>query len=140
MKTILLLLFVSLSTATFAQKFKWKSAITPSALSFVGGASWGAHEALTHHWPTVHKKFPGLNPQYWNPALSWENKYWRNVPVQITDAKHVLFTTHAVTVFTACCFITIGEKRPWWHYAILAGSSLVGYSAGNYLTYNVVLK
>lgn len=120
--------------------FSFKKLVLPTALSFIAGGAWGTHEALMHHWPAVHKKYPGLNPQYWNPAVSWENKYWRNVPVQISDAKHLLYTVTAVSTFSAGITIAIGEKRPLWHYLAAAGSSLMGYSFGNFLTYNVLLK
>ena len=117
-------------------------------LSFVAGASWGLHETLQHHWPTFERKHPGANPQWWNPAESWRNKYRGGdpergrtaVPVQFTDAKHLLVTAHNATLFGAGLCIGWGNRRKWWRYAVDAGAALVAYSAGNFLTYNILYR
>ena len=114
-------------------------------LSFVAGASWGLHETLQHHWPTFERKHPGANPQWWNPDQSWLNKYQNRdpnqgrtgVPVQLTDAKHLLVLVHNTTLFSAGVSIGIWHRRKWWRYAVDAGAALLSYSAGNLLTYNM---
>jgi hypothetical protein len=112
-------------------------------LPFVAGALWALHETLQHHWGYFERKHPNANAQWWNPALSWKNKY-RNSdpnegrtcwPVQVTDAKHLLVLGHNATLFGAGVSIGLGKPRKWWRYAIDAGVSLLSYSAGNYLTY-----
>lgn len=117
-------------------------------LSFVAGASWGLHETLQHHWPTFERKHPGANPQWWNPDQSWLNKYQNRdpnqgrtgVPVQLTDAKHLLVLVHNTTLFSAGVSIGIWHRRKWWRYAVDAGAALVAYSAGNFLTYNILYR
>lgn len=118
-------------------------------LSFVAGASWGLHETLQHHWPAFERKHPGANPQWWNPDESWRKKYRggdpergrTGVPVQFTDAKHLLVLAHNTTLFGSGVSIALGGKRrKWWRYAVDAGASLVAYSAGNFLTYNVLYR
>lgn len=112
-------------------------------LPFVAGALWGLHETLQHHWAYFAEKHPGANPQWWNPAESWRNKYrnrdpeqGRTIwPVQLTDAKHLLVLGHNATLFGAGVSIGFGRPRKWWGYAIDVGVSLLSYSAGNYLTY-----
>jgi len=118
-------------------------------LSFVAGASWGLHETLQHHWPAFERKHPGANSRWWNPAESWRNKYrggdpergrtgW---PVQVTDAKHLLVLAHNTTLFGAgVCVALGGERRKWWRYALDAGAAVVAYTAGNFLTYNILYR
>lgn len=117
-------------------------------LPFVAGASWGLHETITHHWPTFERKHPNVNQQWWNPSESWRNKY-RNrdpnqgrtaVPVQITDAKHMLILTHNAALFGAGVIVGIGNNRKWWQYCMDIGCSLLAYSAGNFLTYNILYR
>lgn len=149
MKIAAILLIVALFTQSIsAQRYDLRHAIAPAASAFIAGAAWGAHEGLTHHWPAVHTKFPNLNPAWWNPAESWKRKYFqhdpeqgrRHVPVQFTDAKHLLITAHNVALFGAGVTITINQRRPVLHYLIDAGISLVAYSAGNFVTYNLILR
>ena len=117
-------------------------------LPFVAGASWGLHETLQHHWPAFERKHPGANPQWWNPDQSWLNKYQNRdpnqgrtgVPVQLTDAKHLLVLVHNTTLFSAGVSIGIWHRRKWWRYAVDAGAALVAYSAGNFLTYNILYR
>lgn len=112
-------------------------------LPFVAGALWALHETLQHHWGYFERKHPNANAQWWNPALSWKNKY-RNGdpnegrtgwPVQVADAKHALVLGHNATLFGAGLSIGLGKPRKWWRYALEAGASLVAYSAGNFITY-----
>ena len=112
-------------------------------LPFVAGALWALHETLQHHWGYFERKHPNANPQWWNPAESWRNKYKNGDPdqcrtgwpVQVTDAKHLLVLGHNATLFGAGLSIGFGKPRKWWRYAIDAGVSLISYSAGNFLTY-----
>lgn len=119
-----------------SKSYRFQGAIIPAGLSLISGAGLGVHEKIVNHWPVFHARFPNLNPQYWNPELSWKNKHWRDVPAQISDAKHVAMTIHNITLFTAGASITIGEKRCWWHYLADAGISLFFYSLGNAITYD----
>lgn len=95
------------------------------SVSFVSGAAWVLHEATAHHYNDFQKRFPNANPKYWNPAISWQNKYVDglvdngrtkigpfNKPVVLTDAKHLLASINQVTMLGAGAIITFGEKRP----------------------------
>ena len=44
---------------------------------------------LSHHWSK--SKFNKLNPYFWNPELSWKNKYTlsKYIPDTLTDAWHI---------------------------------------------------
>ena len=149
MKRAFLILIVALLTHQVrGQRYDLRRAAAPGAAAFVAGAAWGAHEGLTHHWPAVHAKFPRLPATWWNPAESWRNKYFqrdpeqgrRPVPVQFTDAKHLLVTGHNVALFAAGVSISLNRRRPWQHYLLDAGISLAAYSAGNFVTYNLVFR
>lgn len=129
-------------------KYNWRKAIAPAALSFVGGGAWGLHETIQHHWPKFNQRFPGANPKFWNPYISWQNKYrgWPNdtrrtgVPIFFTDAKHTLASINQVSLFAAGVTITIGEKRPILHYVYDAAISFGAYSLGNKITYDWLFR
>lgn len=120
---------------------------------FSGGA-WGVHEATMHKWPEVQKKHPGLNPEYWNPAESWRNKYVNGdpaqgrkrfagvvIPVHLTDAKHALASGAFISGFAAGGFtLSNARRQPVWHTLADIGLSFIAYTAGNYLTYNVIMR
>lgn len=117
-------------------------------LPFLAGASWGLHETISHHWPAFERRHPGANAQWWNPAQSWRNKY-RNkdpdqgrtgVPVQFTDAKHLLILAHNTMLFAAGVNIGFGRPKKWWQYTLDIGGSLLSYTVGNFLTYNIIYR
>ncbi len=140
MKGLLVLLFL-LPIALPAQRYEWRRAIAPAALSFTAGASWGLHETLMHHNARFFEVFPKASRRYWGPS-SWQNKYedaWY-VPVQLSDGKHLAATLHHTLIFSAGVTITLGEKRPTWHYLADAGISLAAYSAGNRLVWDGVFR
>ena len=49
-------------------------------LVFLAGASKGFNETLMFHWDAFHRKFPGANTQWFNPNVSWKNKYENGDP------------------------------------------------------------
>ena len=57
---------------------KWKMSgnkYLTGGLMIVAGAAKGFNETLQFHWKAFHAKFPKANPQWYNPAISWRNKY-----------------------------------------------------------------
>ncbi|HEX2630623.1 MAG TPA: hypothetical protein VHM26_16515 [Chitinophagaceae bacterium] len=101
------------------------------SLVFVAGASKGFNETLQFHWKAFRHSFPKANAQWFNPAISWRNKYKNGDP----DAgpKHFL-STSALVMFTdqyhlntfinraawsTAVVIKIGEgKKPFKHYVM----------------------
>jgi hypothetical protein len=130
-----------------AQGYNWKRAIAPAALSFTAGAAWGTNQVLEHRNAAFFRVFPEANVRFWGPD-SWRNKYvgfnpenGRNkTPIWITDGKHLTASANQVLIFGAGLCIGIGKKRKWWHYAADIGVSFVAYSAGNYVTYNLIFR
>lgn len=130
-----------------AQGYNLKRAIAPAALSFTAGAAWGTNQVLEHRNAAFFRVFPDANVRFWGPD-SWRNKYKNlapengrnNMPIWITDGKHLTASANQALIFGAGLCIGIGEKRKWWHYVADAGLSFVSYSVGNYLTYNLIFK
>ena len=76
--------------------------ITAALLIILGGMSYGLKETVTHHYPAFEARFPHADQSWWNPALSWHNKYEGGIPAQgpafwgsttvfvfVTDAYHL---------------------------------------------------
>lgn len=107
-------------------------------LVFVAGASKGFNETLQFHWKVFRRKFPNANPQWFNPAVSWRNKYKNGDPfagpksflstsalVMFTDQYHLNNFINRAAWGTALV-IKIGEgKKPLKHYLF----DLLFYSA-----------
>lgn len=129
-----------------AQGVKYRPRVLPVVLSAVSGASYGIHETV------VHKPFripDGWNRQYWDASVSWTNKYKDNNPdagsafpgsttvfVWTTDAKHLFGTVHRTTLFGAGVTITLGEKRPIWHYLLDGAISYAAFAASFHAVYS----
>lgn len=67
-------------------------------------------DTLVHHWGSIRPMFGFVkrNDEWWNPALSWANKYRRKLPVQLSDAWH--FFKMLMLLFWAAALIWIGFK------------------------------
>lgn len=89
-----------------AQK-KWKDYLISGSAMFVSGMLDGTVESINYHYETGFKpRFPNANDQFWNPAVSWKNKYKNGDPLYgpkfvgsttlfafTTDAYHLLRTS-----------------------------------------------
>jgi hypothetical protein len=153
MKTFVLLCIVLISFKANAQNWNWKkelhATILPASLTAMAGSAWGVHEALQYRQTTFKKRFQNANPQYWDPSVSWENKYWRKVPVQISDAKHLFATLEQLSLFAAGVTATIPISRRWQkgngkhnlaRIALQSAATSFGYFVGNELTFSQFFK
>lgn len=137
MKLIIALLLISIST--FAQKEdakknKWridKNKLLTGGLVVVSGSAKGFNETLQFNYPIFQKTFPKANKQWFDPRVSWRNKYEGGNPDN--GAKHFL-STSALVMFTdqyhlnnfiqrtalmSALVIKIGEgKKPVKHYIL----------------------
>lgn len=144
----LALLFVVLSVSAQRYTLRRPALWVGAGLGFVAGATHGTHEKIMFHYSKFQSRWPNANPQYWNPQVSWLNKYKNNDPEQgrngkpvvLTDAKHLLVSTTQVTLFGAGVCITIGERRPIWHYAIDAVIVGIFRSVGNELAFDTLYR
>lgn len=116
--------------------------------AFVSGSTWGIHEKIMHHWNIFHERFPGLNPQFWNPEISWKNKYkkWPEnqrrslVPIFFTDAKHLLASLNQIALFFAGITVAFNTDFILWAYASKIVGAFIVYTIGNWITFKVLYK
>ncbi|HEX6192114.1 MAG TPA: hypothetical protein VFZ42_07110 [Chitinophagaceae bacterium] len=118
------------------------------SLVFVAGASKGFNETLMFHWKIFRRYFPNVNPKWFNPDISWRNKYKNGDPnagpkfplstsalVGLTDQYH-LNTMINRMAWTSAVVIKIGEgKKPIKHYLLDLLYYSLCHQAGFALTY-----
>lgn len=79
MKNIIILLFCAFYVTAYAQtsppKWSWRTATKVAVISGIGGVAHGANQ-MFHYHPWHAEKLFG-NPNKWDPALTWTNK-WKN--------------------------------------------------------------
>ena len=153
---IIITLFLLASFSLQAQqktkdKLKWridKNKIITGSLVFVGGAAKGFNETLLFNYKIFEKTFPGANKQWFDPKVSWRNKYEGGNPdngpkyflstsllVMFTDQYHLNNFIQRTAIMSALV-IKIGEgKRPFKHYLLDLAYYSVCYSAGFAATY-----
>ena len=124
-----------------AEKLKWKinkNKIITGSLVLVGGAAKGFNETLQFNYKIFEKTFPDVNKQWFDPKVSWRNKYEGGNPdngpkyflstsllVMFTDQYHLNNFIQKTAIMTALV-IKIGEpKQPFKHYVY----DLLYYSA-----------
>lgn len=113
------------------------------ATMFLAGASEGLNETLLHHYSSFEKKLPGADPQYWNPEVSWSNKYHKNYPfastllVPLTDAYHLNKLVYKGLILGSVT-ISIGERKPLKGYLKDFILCSICYSSGFYLVYGLI--
>ena len=149
MKTLLLLL---LPFTAFGQ-INWKAEIAPCAALIFAGAADGTAESVKWHY---HEQFsttvPGNDPDYWNPDISWKNKYRDGTPESgpayfgsttflawTTDGYHLMRTTRNLMVTTAI-LLAPKQKQKWHSYLIKAAMYTLSYQLGFHLTYTFIFK
>lgn len=103
-------------------------------LLFGSGLMDGLNEVLHTHYSLFQARFPNANPGWWNPAISWENK-WKidadgsvmvgfdrfpgssNVFVFVTDGYHATRAADHLFLYAGIA-LNIGERKRWTHYAV----------------------
>jgi len=125
-----------------------------SSFAFVAGASHGTAQVLQHRNSSFYRVFPNAPQRFFGPE-SWKNKYHnfdpsqgRNrVPIWCTDGIHGFNSLTQTSCFFSGYFVAkkslLGSPRRnvlCRRIAIQLGVSFASYTAGNYLTYNIVFK
>ena len=125
----------------------WKDFIVPVTTSGIAGATWGLNQVLTHHYGAFAQRHPNANEQFWNPAMSWRNKYnggdpdlGRNGKLALfSDAYHITNSVNQTLLFVAG--VSIGyKKKKWYWYVVEAGASLLSYALCNTIIYDIRYK
>lgn len=157
---VIVLIFALFAQPSPAQ-IKLKQYILPGTAMFLSGMLDGTIESINYHYESGFKtKFQDADDQFWNPELSWRNKYKNGDPAQgpkfygstsalvfTTDAYHALRTSkNVLNTFTIVYSIngTCAEKKPfkkkWKKIAIDAIVLTALRTAGFYTTYNIIFK
>ncbi|MEO5947381.1 MAG: hypothetical protein ABIP79_11240 [Chitinophagaceae bacterium] len=100
-----------------------KNHVITGALIFTAGMAKGFNETLQFHWKSFRHKNPGANPKWFNPAVSWRNKYENNDPnagakfplstsllVMFTDQYHLNNFVNRLA-WGSALVVKIGEKK-----------------------------
>lgn len=160
-KPFLLVLILILTYNNSISQKAWKKYLISGSSVFASGFIDGTIEAITYHYETGFKtKFPKVNDQFWNPAISWKNKYKDGDPnlgpkftgsttllVATTDAYHLLRTTkRTLDGFTLVHYINenrcvkMSKKKRFVNtlkdFAILTAIRCVGF----HLSYSYIFK
>lgn len=126
------------------------------AALFISGIAIGVNNTLIHHPNRFWRAHPNANRQFWDPNISWTNKYMNGDPNQgalfwgstnifagITDGYHLTKSIH--DVFLLSTFLIIPSEycqaprnRHCW-LRLFARAALYGvvYKAGFYTTYSI---
>lgn len=148
MKHWLVILFF-LPVACFSQ-YKFKPA--PVAVVFVSGALDGWNQQISYHYADFEKVFPHANDGFWNPEISWKNKYeldnegnirGEKFPLSttalvfMTDGYHLTRTGYKLTGTVGAVWL-MGEKKKWYYYVIDGLIYTVARGLGFHATYTVL--
>jgi len=135
-------------------------------LMFIGGVADGYNQVVRHHYYRFAEMHPGHNPLFWGEK-QWLNKwklddegqiipnpktglfrpdyverFWGSSRwfVSVTDAHHLTREIDKLTTISGSMLLVIGEKKPWWHYAIMFAGGVAARSAGFYIVHDVIYK
>lgn len=149
------LLFILLlwSGITQAQLFT-KSDIPKMSLCLVAGAADGYNQAILFHYDTWKDYHPNANDQYWNPYISWENKYKdasngdfspayfgsKTFLVFTTDAYHMTRMIDHTSMLTAVVLSGVTNRDEWWWYVVDFVKYFIARSIGFAITYKLIYR
>lgn len=142
---------ILLNAQPSTQPYKWKmdrNKWITGSLVFTAGASKGFNETLTFHWKAFRNSFPKANPKWFNPAISWRNKYKNGNPeegakfplstsvlVMATDQYHLNNFVNKMA-WTSAFVVKLGEgKKPFKQYLLDFLYYSACHQAGFALTY-----
>jgi len=130
---------------------KWKltrNHLYSGGLIFIAGVSKGFNETLEFHWKGFRHMFQDVNRQWFDPEVSWRNKYKNGDPdagprfplsttvfVMFTDQYHLNNFINKLA-WTSAIVIKLGEgKKPLKYYLLDMVYYTACHQAGFALTY-----
>lgn len=147
---ILAVIIAVFSTALCNAQFKVKEHIAPAALTFVAGMSDGVNQALQFRYSGFKRVFPKANDRWYDPSISWRNKYKNGDPSQgakyfgsttffvgLTDAYHATRTVSNSFNAAAVVFSVSDNKKKWWVYLLEIGAYWIINRIGFSIVYNI---
>mgnify|MGYP003402907742 CR=1 FL=1 len=153
-----ILIFILLSSVCYSQsRVDKKKNIQLKAIrytsAYFSGFAEGTQDALNFHYSSFKRVHPKARDQFWNPAISWTNKYKNHDPqlserfigsstflVWTTDGWHRMKAINRLGVVGASIIIPIGEKKKWHWYLKEIAIGYVINRAGFYTSYNLIYK
>ncbi|MFN8291487.1 MAG: hypothetical protein U0U70_14615 [Chitinophagaceae bacterium] len=133
-------------------KAKWKltsNHLWTGGLVFMAGAAKGFNETLQFHWKEFKRQFPSANPHWFNPMVSWKNKYKNGDPaagpksflstsvlIMFTDQYHLNNFLIRMS-WASALVIKIGEKKkPFrqylWDFLYYSACNFAGFASTYY--------
>jgi len=161
-KVILLFTLAFALTIQLQAQRPWKEYLIPGSLIFVSGMVEGTTETLVFHYKYGFKKvFPDASDQFWDPSISWRNKYKNGQPSQgelfpgskdflvaFTDGYHLTRMTKLMLDMGAVTYcanknhpdVTRGKKVNWktvaQDFVVLSAIRTLGF----HVTYSWIFK
>ena len=127
-------------------KFISKNDAVVYSLTFVAGMAEGFRDALSYHFSTgVQKTLPNINPDFWNPKISWVNKNkspFLSLFPMFSDGWHAVNVPNHLGNVAAIAVSSNDFKGKWkvWRLIKKAAFSVLANRAGFFLTYNVIFR
>ena len=154
MKYLTMTTFLLVSLFSFSQDW-WeleKRDIFGASTMIFAGAFEGTAETLKWHYDEFENTFPDTDPDYWNPEISWRNKYKNGEPTQgakhfgsttflawTTDGYHLMRTSRNLMV-GATLFLTPKKDFDWRNMLLRVACYTMAYQAGFHLTYTFLFR
>lgn len=153
MGKISLIFFMFLSTLCWGQQkeFRLLEEIPPMSAMFLAGAFNGVSQDLLFHYNEFENTFPNTNPQFWDPEISWVNKYKNGDPLQgarfpgsttilvgTTDGYHAMLSSRDIMIVTSIALSS--KSRSWKHFLKKTAAYTIAYGIGFELTYGKIIK
>lgn len=123
-KTLTIILLFLSSLCWGQQKITFKEEIPALSCMFIAGAFNGVNQDLLFHYNEFQTTFPNADPQFWDPSISWRNKYKNGDPTQgeaflgsntvfagLTDGYHATILSRNIMITTS---IIISPKSKGW--------------------------
>lgn len=151
MNRLLAFAFIAVFTSAQGQvslKDEWPS----MALMFVGGMGNGAAELTKWHYDAFEAVFPNANAEYFDPQVSWRNKYQNGDPAQgpkyfgsttflvgTTDFYHAARTVSNTSMILAAVF-SPRDNLNWKTILLKFALYSVSYHAGFWVAYELPVR
>jgi len=153
MEKISLIILMLISTLSWGQQreFKLIEEIPSMSAMFLAGAFNGVSQDVLFHYNEFENTFPNANPQFWDPSISWVNKYKNGDPLQgarfpgsttilagTTDGYHAMLSSRDIMIVTSIALSS--KSRSWKHFLKKTAVYTLAYGAGFHLTYRTIIK
>ena len=130
--------------------------IIPALATFAGGFSDGINSTLIFHYGNFKKKHPGADPEFWDPDISWKNKYrnWdqgntkaafplsKSLLVSITDGQHLTAAAARWSSWAGFYYrgAILGHKKKWYVYFLNGMAMYAINRVGFEMSYNMYYR